>query len=270
MSIRLIDEVYRKRQIDARLQRVLLCLCDAASDEGVCFPSVGQIAWKLGTSERTVERAIDDMKEMGAVVVEPRAGRSNVYTIHLEALPEKALYVPPKQRQNDTPDKMSPPDKLSPQTRQIVAPTSRQNDAHNRQENRQIEPSTIAPNGARSPQVQSVSLPGIPTPIKPWRDKTEKTKSKELPENGPAQQIVKAYCKTVDIEKPVNYRKSVGQAQQLADAGITPEQIPEIIEWIRSTQKWINGVDFSTVVSMSERWQVEIRNETKKIKRVVV
>jgi hypothetical protein len=63
---------------------------------------------------------------------------------------------------------------------------------------------------------------------------------KPLPENGDAQRIVAAYCRAAGIEQPAVYRKAVGQAQQLAKAGVSPEDIPALYEW-RSSKAAMNG-----------------------------
>lgn len=92
---------------------------------------------------------------------------------------------------------------------------------------------------------------------------------KPLPENGPAQRIVKAYCEAVGIEKPVSYNKAVGQAQSLADGGITPDDIPRIVSWLRS-QKWVGGgIDLGLILSQAEKWQ-SARHQPEPPKRLVV
>ena len=94
-------------------------------------------------------------------------------------------------------------------------------------------------------------------------------KAKPLPENGPAQQIVKAYCAAIGIERPVNYGKAVGQAKQLADAGITPMEIPQIVKWLQG-QKWVDGaVDLGLVLNQADKWQA-VKNKPAPIRRHVV
>lgn len=99
-----------------------------------------------------------------------------------------------------------------------------------------------------------VEIEGIgadaPTPKKP---------SKPLPENGPAQKIVKAYCEAVGIEKPANYRKSAGQAQQISDAGITADEIPRVVEWLNA-QAWVkSGVDLGLILNQADKWRASQR-----------
>lgn len=55
--------------------------------------------------------------------------------------------------------------------------------------------------------------------------------TKPLPQNGPAQQIVAAFCKAAGIEKPAIYQRAVGQAAMLVKAGITPDDVPSLYEY---------------------------------------
>ena len=66
MSIHLMTRVYAKN-VDAKVQRVLLVLADHANDDGRCWPSIGKIAWMLNLSERTIMRALKDLETQGAV-----------------------------------------------------------------------------------------------------------------------------------------------------------------------------------------------------------
>ena len=92
---------------------------------------------------------------------------------------------------------------------------------------------------------------------------------KPLPENGPAQQIVKAFCHAVNIERPAAYRKAVGQAQQLANAGIQPTDIPVMVAWLRQ-QSWVNGaIDLGLILSQADKWQAS-RSQPEPVKRFIV
>lgn len=111
MSIELMSQAYKK-QLEARLQRVLLVLCDHADDRGQCWPSVSYTAWKLGCDEKTVRRALLDLRDKGVITVKVRPGTSRLYTIHLEALKDKEPYVQPggqnvRSKLDDRVDKMS-------------------------------------------------------------------------------------------------------------------------------------------------------------------
>jgi hypothetical protein len=87
------------------------------------------------------------------------------------------------------------------------------------------------------------------------------SKLRALPENGTAQQIVKAYCEAAGIEKPAAYAKAVGQAQQLANAGVTPEDIPDAVTWCAG-QEWLGGaVDLGTILSQADKWRAYRRQQ---------
>lgn len=60
---------------------VLVSLCDNANDQGECFPSISTIAERCSMGERTVQGHVHDLIKTGVLLVQERAGRSNVYTI---------------------------------------------------------------------------------------------------------------------------------------------------------------------------------------------
>ncbi len=60
---------------------VLISLADQASDDGVCWPSVGTIASRTCLSERAVQDALAWLQTTGAVFREYRANTSTSYTI---------------------------------------------------------------------------------------------------------------------------------------------------------------------------------------------
>lgn len=109
MSMDLVRRVYQKK-IDAKHQRVLVLLCDFANDDGVCWPSIDRIAWKLSVSERTVMRAVKDLEAVGCIEVRRHHRRANTYLIDLERLDDKPPYIPPYEATKEPPleDKMSP------------------------------------------------------------------------------------------------------------------------------------------------------------------
>lgn len=96
-------------------QFVLLAMADHADHHGSnIFPSVADIAWKTGYSERQVQRIIKTMRDNNLLRLDKKQmGRygTNCYTILWENAPKKAPLV--------RPDKMSPldqsrDDKMSP------------------------------------------------------------------------------------------------------------------------------------------------------------
>ena len=89
MSIKLTSRVYEK-EIEASSQRVLLVLCDFASDDGThCYPSIDYVAWKLGVNRKTVMRAVSAMEARGVLEVDRQHRHNNRYTIYLDRLPDK-------------------------------------------------------------------------------------------------------------------------------------------------------------------------------------
>lgn len=78
----------------------------------------------------------------------------------------------------------------------------------------------------------------------------------DLPSNGPAQQVVKAFCAAVGIDRPASYPKAVGQAQQVVKAGVGPDDIPGIVAWLYRDPFWSQrGIDIGTVLSQIDKWR---------------
>jgi hypothetical protein len=99
MSIRLMSEVYLRVIHGGQKQAVLLVLADHARDDGTkVFPTIGQIAWKLGLSQRPVQKAMAWMRQKGVLIVVANAkggrGHPTEYRINLTVLPVKPPYVP--------------------------------------------------------------------------------------------------------------------------------------------------------------------------------
>lgn len=70
---------------------VLISLADNANDDGVCWPSVPNIASRTCLSERAVQNAIKWLIEAGILGAQERVGRSTVYTV------TPAAFAPPQE-----------------------------------------------------------------------------------------------------------------------------------------------------------------------------
>jgi len=65
---------------------VLISLADRVNDAGYCYPSMRDIAFRAGCSERTVIRAISELEKLGFLAIIRKAGRSNKYILLLGSL----------------------------------------------------------------------------------------------------------------------------------------------------------------------------------------
>lgn len=81
MSISLMTLAW-KTGFQSGRKMVLLALCDNASDEGVCYPSIATLSRKCSMAERTVQGHIADLEALGIVHREFRTGRSTLYEIN--------------------------------------------------------------------------------------------------------------------------------------------------------------------------------------------
>ena len=99
---------------------VLLAMADHADHNGHnVYPSLRLIAWKTDYDERQVRRIVDILETKGVLVVcERRLGHTTVYSINLQAVPQKSSFTAVRGRPradgtqpqtvNKTPDTMSP------------------------------------------------------------------------------------------------------------------------------------------------------------------
>lgn len=85
MSIELMNLVWAAALPMSR-KSVLLALADQANDDALCWPSIETIAWKMGCSERLVQKAIADLIKAGLVRRDTRPGHSNIFFLDEEAL----------------------------------------------------------------------------------------------------------------------------------------------------------------------------------------
>lgn len=86
MSINLMTAAWKIPGLNPGQKLVLLALCDNASDEGKCFPSIRTIATKCSMGDRTVQTHIRSFEDIGLVTRIERPGRSSVYIVNADAL----------------------------------------------------------------------------------------------------------------------------------------------------------------------------------------
>lgn len=60
---------------------VLLCLCDHANDEGLCWPSMARMAIKCSVTDRSVRRAIKSLTKKSVITVSSAPGKTNHFVI---------------------------------------------------------------------------------------------------------------------------------------------------------------------------------------------
>ena len=80
--------------LDADLKPLAATLADIGSDDGKrIYPSVAYMAWRLGRSERDVQRDLSKLREIGVLMIvgNAKGGRGKVTRYHLieSALPER-------------------------------------------------------------------------------------------------------------------------------------------------------------------------------------
>lgn len=106
MSIEAVARVLKSKASKGNARLVLIALADYANDDGTgVFPSMPKIAAKANCDERTVERALTDLVELGEIVEvgrTPKGTRAWRVLTGLEPTPDKLTGVPdPDPRQVD-------------------------------------------------------------------------------------------------------------------------------------------------------------------------
>lgn len=95
-------------ELPPAMKLVLLKLADRANDDGECWPGIDVVAEACGVSERSVMRYIQQMEEIGLIVVDRRkaeTGRqqTNIYTLNMDWIPGDNL-SPGKREPGDNGD----------------------------------------------------------------------------------------------------------------------------------------------------------------------
>ncbi len=80
MSVKLITRAF-ETDLPTTQKFVFLALCDNASDEGFCFPSIQTLCKKTSLKERAVQGAIKTLVELGYMTIRTRRGQSTVYIV---------------------------------------------------------------------------------------------------------------------------------------------------------------------------------------------
>ena len=222
MSVKIMGLVW-ELDLPQRDLLVLLALADHADHEGAnAYPSLALIAWKVGSSERTVQRSVTRLVERGILEAQSRPGKTTVFNLHLDRCPSKPPFRSSNPRQNVTPDKMSPLTRQpkicggTPDTAVSPEPSI---------ENRQEE---------------STRAPELPDHA-PVAARIEDKPAPQPDGGAKAYAIVEAYCDgwNIVIER---YRKNLHithlkAARQLAELGASPDEVKAMIAEKRAAGK---------------------------------
>jgi len=128
VSIRLLSAAW-DLDIPSTEKMVLMCLCDHANDDGVCWPSVETLCRKTSKGERTVQAALKWLHDHS--YFEFRDGEHKARTYYLD--PCKICAPPPQElrpaksapRKSRTPQNLRPtPAKSAPHPRRFCAQTT--------------------------------------------------------------------------------------------------------------------------------------------------
>ncbi|WP_283419223.1 helix-turn-helix domain-containing protein [Sphingopyxis sp. Geo48] len=106
MSIRLLSAAW-DLDIGSTEKMVLMCLCDHANDDGICWPSVARIVRKTSKSERTVQSALKWLRDNEYFRIDGYHGATPKYVLDPRKICTPAEIAPP-QKLRRTPAKSAP------------------------------------------------------------------------------------------------------------------------------------------------------------------
>ncbi|HDR9052658.1 TPA: helix-turn-helix domain-containing protein [Burkholderia vietnamiensis] len=86
MSIHLMNQAWRT-DLATGAKFVLVVICDAANEDGFCWPSVTTIAARCSMGERTVHGHLQDLEAAGIISRKIRRGQNTHYHVHLDKFP---------------------------------------------------------------------------------------------------------------------------------------------------------------------------------------
>ena len=106
MSIKLLSAAW-DLDIESTEKMVLMCLCNHANEEGVCWPSVATIGRKCSKSERTVQSALKWLNDNGYFKFKDTPGKGRLYSLNPRKIctPANSALV---QSTTDTPANLAP------------------------------------------------------------------------------------------------------------------------------------------------------------------
>ena len=82
MSVECMSRVFKKSNSTGNDRFVLLAIADNAWEDGTnSWPSIALLAWKTGLSERTVQRCLINLEELGELRRDYRTGTSTMYSV---------------------------------------------------------------------------------------------------------------------------------------------------------------------------------------------
>lgn len=245
MSVNATKWVWDQRGFGASEKIVLLRLADHADpDGGKVYPGIKSVAEHTSLSERQVQRYIKSFVERGILVVEDGAqgGRGKTTSYRFTFLnPDIHVTL----SEEETPTSTSPFSTEKGDTGYACANTQR------------VTPTTerVTPEAKRVTPVTQKGDTHVTRTVK--NHQSEPSGNRPMPRNGTAQILTATlYEDVLRIGPPTSYKQVVGQAEQLAKAGCTPEELRDIVAWLRSDPFWSQKpVTMGLILSQRDAWR---------------
>jgi hypothetical protein len=281
MSMKLMVRVLEEIDVPRNQQLVLLSMAENARDDGTkCFPSVDLIAWKAGYKPRAVVDIIRDLRKSGVleVVEDANARRPTEYTIHLDKAPQKLAFDEWQKVHGRHPERAKRDVSLArenaPRNQFLSGETAPvQND-----EGCNLTSLGVQSHVINGPLARENAPEPVNEPVKNQSSGFDATLSVVNGENtsrppavkgdSPAHRLVNRYYDIVG-GVPTDHGKDLGHAKTLIKAGVTADNLPEYISWLRGNWRAKTGFNLTTAVNAVNEWH-SIKSAPKPLRRLVV
>jgi len=219
VSIKVMSAVWDRSAATGSDRLVMLYIAERCNDDGGgAYPAVQTIADRCMLTPRSVQAAFKRLTAMGELEIQQGAGPrgTNVYKIILDGLGQMPSPGHEWGEVDNTPQRLHPRKDCTP------------------------PPAKIAPNTSVEPSVVS--------------SKTNVLLEPPPKKSSPTTAIIDAFCRYVGIAKLANYPKAAAAAKKLAEADITPDEIPSLYEFVAG---WAGAADLNMMLAQADKWRAK-------------
>lgn len=214
---------------------LLLAIADNANHHRIAWPGIDHLAGKTRLSRRQTQNLIRQLESDGLIKVHRGAGPNGVHLYEVVD-PESTL--------------KKGGEKISPGKDFRVKPSTQGGEIQRHRGEAQYQ------KGVKPTSPKPSYEPPIEPPVEPLTTQGSSFE-KKMPRTGYAQILLATlYEDVLKIGSPTNYGQAVAQAQTLAEAGCTPEELTQIAEWLLSQPFWQQrGISIATILKERDAWR---------------
>jgi DNA-binding transcriptional regulator YhcF (GntR family) len=224
---------------------VYAAIAHHADREGVAFPSLQRLCEITGWSRPTITKAVDMLVSKGVLQKVRRAENGVNISNQYRLTPKKKAKI---QMETTLPTQ---------ETTLPTQETSLQGVGNDVSKGRQPRLQEQDPENKNHEQEKTIRVLT-----------TDETGKPAVRGDTPAHHLVNGYY-TIVGGAPTNHGRDIGHANTLLRAGVTTENLPEFIAWLRKHWRAKSGFDLTTAVNAANEWQ-SVQHAPRPKKRHVV